>query len=74
MNFIVNLIEVVNVIGVDKEVILNAIAFEMKDFEDAIQVSSAKFNEIEIIITRNKSDFKDSNLEIHTPSEFLQKY
>ncbi len=74
MNFIVNLIDVVNVIGVDKEVILDAIMFEMKDFEDAIQISAAKFNEIITIITRNKSDFKDSNLEILTPSEFLQNY
>jgi predicted nucleic acid-binding protein len=72
MNFIINLIEVVDVIGVDKEVILNAIAFEMKDFEDAVQASAAKLNDIDVIITRNKSDFKDTSLLILTPAEFLQ--
>lgn len=74
MNFIINLIKVVDVIGVDKEVILNAIASDMKDFEDAVQVSAAKFNEIKIVITRNKSDFADSTLEIFTPLEFLHSY
>jgi predicted nucleic acid-binding protein len=72
MNFIINLIEVVDVIGVDKEVILNAIASEMKDFEDAVQASAAKLNDIDVIITRNKSDFKDTSLLILTPAEFLQ--
>jgi predicted nucleic acid-binding protein len=72
LNFIINLIKVVDVIGVDKEVILNAIAFEMKDFEDAVQASAAKLNDIDVIITRNKSDFKDTSLLILTPAEFLQ--
>jgi predicted nucleic acid-binding protein len=72
LNFIINLIKVVDVIGVDKEVILNAIASEMKDFEDAIQASAAKLNDIDVIITRNKSDFKDTSLLILTPAEFLQ--
>ena len=74
LNFIINLIQVVDVVGIDREVILNAIASDMKDFEDAVQVSAAKFNEIKIVITRNKSDFSESTLEIFTPFEFLQKY
>lgn len=72
LNFIINLIKVVDVIGVDKEVTVNAIASDMKDFEDAVQESAAKFNEIEIIITRNKSDFKNTTLTVLTPVEFLQ--
>lgn len=74
LNFIINLIQVVDVVGIDKEVILSAIASDIKDFEDAIQVSAAKFNEINIVITRNKSDFLESTLEIFTPVEFLQNY
>ncbi len=74
LNFIINLIEVVEIIGIDKEVILDAIESEMKDFEDAIQVSAAKFHKIKTIITRNKSDFHDHSLEILTPSEFLENY
>jgi hypothetical protein len=44
----------------------------MKDFEDAVQASAAKLNDIDVIITRNKSDFKDTSLLIITPAEFLQ--
>ena len=58
-------------LGIDKEIILNAISLEMNDFEDAVQTSSAIFNDIEIIITRNKSDFKNTSLKIVTPEEFL---
>ena len=45
---------------------------DLKDFEDAVQASAAKYYEIEIIITRNKSDFKNTTLTIFTPEEFLQ--
>jgi predicted nucleic acid-binding protein len=74
LNFIINLIKVVDVIGVDKEVILNAIASDMKDFEDAIQASAAKLNDIEMIITRNKSDFKNTSLAVLSPEEFLENF
>ncbi len=73
LNFIINLIKVVDVIGVDKEVILNAITSDLKDFEDAVQASAAQLNDVEIIITRNKSDFKNITLTILTPEEFLQR-
>ncbi len=74
LDFISNLIEVVNLIGVDKEIVLNALTSGMKDFEDAIQVFAAKMNNIKTVITRNKSNFTGSSLEIYSPSEFLQNF
>lgn len=71
LEFISNLIEVVDVLGIDKNIIIKAIKSKLKDFEDAVQVSAAKYYEIEIIITRNKSDFLDSGLEILTPKELI---
>jgi predicted nucleic acid-binding protein len=71
INFIKNLIEVVDVIGIDKQIIVNALNSEMKDFEDAIQSNAAESSDLEIIITRNKKDFSDSKLKILTPEEFL---
>jgi len=41
------------------------------DFEDAIQNQIAESNGLKTIITRNKKDFKNSNLSILTPEEFL---
>ena len=44
----------------------------IQDFEDAIQTCAAEFNEIEVIITRNKKDFTNTSLKILTPREFLK--
>ncbi len=71
IQFINSLIKVVDVIGVDKEVILNALSLKIFDFEDAVQISAAEFSEINTIITRNKSDFVNTVKQILTPVKFL---
>ncbi|MEX1014094.1 MAG: PIN domain-containing protein [Candidatus Paceibacterota bacterium] len=73
LEFISNVIEVVEVIGVDKNIIVNAIKSNFKDFEDAVQASSAASNGIETVITRNVKDFEHSNLKVFSPLEFLKK-
>jgi predicted nucleic acid-binding protein len=72
INFIKGLIEVVEVIGIDKDIIIKALTSGMQDFEDAIQTCAAELNEIEVIITRNKKDFTNTSLKILTPREFLK--
>ena len=71
IEFIKNLIELVDIAGVDKFVILDAIDSNITDFEDAIQNHAAIKIECDSIITRNKRDFKNSELQIFTPDEFL---
>lgn len=41
------------------------------DFEDGLQYYSAIENQIDIIITRNKKDFKNSKIPVLTAKEFL---
>lgn len=41
------------------------------DFEDGLQYYSAFENEVDIIITRNKKDFKNSKLPVLTTKEYL---
>ncbi|MFO7826589.1 MAG: PIN domain-containing protein [Cyclobacterium sp.] len=72
LEFISNVIEIVEVIGVDKQIIVNAIKSNFKDFEDAVQVFSAASFGIETVITRNVKDFEHSNLKVFSPSEFLK--
>lgn len=60
-----------DVVSVDKQIILQALYSEMSDFEDAIQVFSAKQEAITIIITRNNVDFIKSDLDVHSPESFL---
>ena len=72
ISFIKNLIEVIDVIGINKETILKALASTMKDIEDAIQSSAAEIHQIDLILTRNKNDFTDTTIKILTPKEFLK--
>jgi len=69
--FLKNSLNIIKVIGVDEEVIINALNSEIKDFEDAVQCETAKQNDIKIIITRNKTDYKYSGLKIYNPSEYM---
>lgn len=71
--FITDLIEVVEVVGVDRDIIAKALHLEMKDFEDAVQVSAAEFAEIEYLITRNTQDFVNAQLKVYDPGDFLEK-
>jgi predicted nucleic acid-binding protein len=43
------------------------------DFEDGLQYYSALENHIDVIITRNKKDFKNSKIPVLTAKEFLAK-
>ncbi|MBZ0244052.1 MAG: PIN domain-containing protein [Bacteroidales bacterium] len=72
LEFVSNLIEVVDVLGIDKNTIIKALISKLKDFEDAVQVSAAEYHDIEIIITRNKSDFLNAGLEVLSPKELVK--
>ena len=41
-----------------------------KDFEDCLQVECAKAANVDYIITRDKTDFVDSEISCVTPNEF----
>ena len=47
---------------------------EMLDFEDALIAYSAASAGIDIIITRNKKDYKNSPITVLTPEEFLRDF
>ncbi len=72
--FLKNLFAFIDIIDVNKESIINALNSEMQDFEDAIQCYSAKLNNINIIVTRNTADFKDSKIDAITPLQFVKKH
>lgn len=72
LSFISELIQSVDVISVDKDIILNALRSEVPDFEDAIQVCAANQEGITTIVTRNEKDFTMSGLNIQSPRAFLQ--
>lgn len=71
IEFISNLIQFVDLIGIDKEIILDALTSKMADFEDSIQSVASNYNGIDFILTRNIKDFIDSRVKALTPVEFI---
>ncbi len=72
LNFIVDLLKFMEVAGVDEATIREALHSEITDFEDAIQESAARRQAIQIIVTRNESDFNNSSLKVYNPESFLK--
>lgn len=67
------LISITDILVIDKHAIQQALHSEFKDFEDALQNYSAELNkEIDIIITRNTKDYKNSSLSVMTPDNYLK--
>lgn len=67
------LLTIIEIVKMDKNVVMHALNSEFKDFEDALQNFSAIENgEIKIILTRNIKDFNKSELAILTPETYLK--
>jgi hypothetical protein len=56
---------------VDQAVISMALATNFRDFEDAIQYSTAVLNHLDAIVTRNPQDFSVVNPRILTPEQLI---
>ena len=68
------LIDIIKILSFSEENLRDALKSDFKDFEDAIQNSIAiESNSISSIITRNKKDYKSSDLNVFTPKEYLRK-
>ena len=57
---------------IDTNIILDIILQRYPFFEDAIQYCVADMNKMDMIVTRNKSDFIHSTIEVYTPNELLK--
>ena len=67
-------VRMLTVIPVNLETIEAAFALPMDDFEDAVQAAAAKDCGIGIVITRDKTDFLHSGLQVYSPEEFLIQF
>ncbi|MFC5282995.1 type II toxin-antitoxin system VapC family toxin [Pedobacter alpinus] len=67
------LISIIDILEMDKNIVLDALNSNFKDFEDALQNFSAINNgTIRIILTRNIKDFQNSKLAVFTPEMYLK--
>ncbi len=67
------LMTMMDVLNMNKEVVLQALRSEFKDFEDALQSFTALHSRIiDAIITRNIKDYTRSEIGVLTPESFLK--
>ncbi|MCF8255515.1 MAG: PIN domain-containing protein [Bacteroidia bacterium] len=67
------LVSITEILVIDRYTVIHALNSKFKDFEDALQNYSAETNkEIELILTRNLKDFKNSSLAVMTPDNFVK--
>ncbi len=63
----------VSILPLDDKILELALSSDFNDFEDAINYYTALENELSIIITRNKKDFKTSKLPVLSAKEYLNR-
>ena len=66
-----DLVSLFSVAAVSDLTISSALSLRWKDFEDAVQFTAAKENNVEYIITRNKADFESTDIPCMSPAEFI---
>lgn len=68
------LLKIVSVAKADEKIAKKAIDSGWKDFEDSVQYSIAKKANCKCIVTRNKKDYKFSDIPVYSPTEFIELY
>ncbi len=63
----------VKILPLEDKILDLALASDFRDFEDAVQYHTAIENNLNIIITRNKKDFKTSRIPVLTAREYLNR-
>lgn len=61
----------IKILPVDDKIIELALSSNFNDFEDAIQYYTAKSKDIQFLVTRNKKDYKVSDISICTAEEYI---
>lgn len=63
---------IVSVIPVEEKMVDLALNSQFSDFEDGLQYYTARENDYPILLTRNVKDYKEKDLSILTPQEYLK--
>jgi hypothetical protein len=61
------------ILKVDQQTIKDSLASGFQDFEDSIQYYCAlEFRKVDVLITRNTKDYKNSEIPVMTPADYLK--
>lgn len=73
INRLNQLLRIIDVVEMNRKVVIKALDSDFKDFEDALQnFSAVEYKSIQIVLTRNIKDFKKSELAILTPETYMK--
>jgi len=65
--------KMLTILKVDQQTIKYALASGFQDFEDSIQYYCAlEFRKVDVLITRNTKDYKNSEIPVMTPADYLK--
>ena len=67
-------LNLVAVIPMTQKTVDLALLSGFRDFEDALQYYTALDQGLEVLLTRNKKDYKNASIPIMTAAEFLEEY
>jgi predicted nucleic acid-binding protein len=66
------LLSITDILDMNKEVVRTALNSKFKDFEDALQnYAAVKSGIIDTVLTRNIKDFKNSEIAVFTPEDYI---
>ena len=68
------LLMVASIAADSEQKIQNALNLDWADFEDSVQYSVALLNEMDGIVTRNPTDYQNSNIRIWLPEQMLEVF
>jgi len=71
-SIIEDLLDVISIISVTEFTLRKSLKSNHKDFEDAIQILSAQsISDMDCIVTRDLKDYKNAEIKVFTPDQFL---
>jgi predicted nucleic acid-binding protein len=71
VKIISGILKMFEIIEINKTLLEKALFSNIDDYEDAVVAESAKEKEIDCIITKNIKDFKNSQIKVLMPEEYL---
>jgi len=62
----------IGIIPVEEKIVDLALNSKFSDFEDGLQYFTARENGITLLLTRNIKDYKENDIVVQTPEEFIK--
>lgn len=68
------LLDFISIVAIDQDIIKKALKSKHKDFEDGVQIICAySVENLDCIVTRNKKEFKNSEILVLSPDELVNR-